>query len=209
MNNTKKPLSIVFIIFIVIVFVALVSLIYSYFSVKSPAVTQQSINSSPVGTATSTNAVVDSTININIPWLTYTSTENGFSVNYPSTWKNQQKDNAVGFEPKNTSDDEINNERYVGDWTVIVSDSNSSSLNALLDDFGFDPGVKKYKTIAINGHTATLITSKNSDTGETLQAVDIKDNKKEFVILDEGGRLVDGDGNPNFQKFYNSFKLLK
>lgn len=137
-------------------------------------------------------------INNTKKWQTYTNSENKFSVDYPSNWKTGQIDNVIGFMPSTKSMDES----YIGEWQIIINTKTDSTLEVLLDEFGFNanPKSKKTESVTINGKRALFLSSTLED-GSLLEAVSFENGDSRIV-------LVGTDQERNlFQRFYYSFKF--
>lgn len=145
-------------------------------------------------------------VNINIDWNTYSSTKLEFSIKYPKmtsdllgkTWlykeyNYSETEMAVGFGPSG-----------MGDYTWGVTVFTNSALEQIIKKQGeqFSDRKESRKNLTVNGKPALLVTvTTNQYPNWIAKTVYIEQDGKVYAIGNGAGQT------PDFEQFYNSFKL--
>lgn len=141
-------------------------------------------------------------------WNTYSSQNYGFSIEYPKTiakyqgqWEYKEFPDTdgsvwVGFRPGAMEEDYL--------WGVSVYDDISS-----VDEVIAEQGQQRYdrkeirENIALNGNPALLVTVTTNQNPDLIsKTVIVEKNGKVYAISNGAVEL------PEFDNFYNSFKIL-
>lgn len=157
-----------------------------------------------VGNTESTPISVDTTLN----WKSYSDTNNGFSVKYPSTWRIVSMKNTVGFGPVDIPEDVI--------WAVTSYDSKSISVDKIIDELGSQFSDRKQATnkISINGVEAIqVITTTPSYPDWHLETI-IAESSTRIITISNGAvddsnlqKLMGVLPGTVFKDFYSTLKF--
>lgn len=156
------------------------------------------------GTATQSASPTPLAADETVDWKTYTSSKRGFSIKYPKTiskykgeWEYREfDDNSVMFRPSSIKEDYL--------WVVnIYSDKSVEELIGETGNQFSHRGVER-KQILLDNMKALLVTVATKEVeGWISKTIYLENNGRVFAIGDGATR------EPEFDLFYNSFKLTK
>lgn len=174
-------------------------------ALKGESVTQDEVSKPETTENTeSTPISVDTTLN----WKSYSDTNNGFSVKYPSTWRIVSMKNTVGFGPVDIPEDVI--------WAVTSYNPASTNVDSIINELGsqFSDRKQTKNKITINGAEAfQVITTTPSYPDWHLETI-VAENPTRIISISNGAvndtnlqKLMGVLPGTVFKDFYSTFKF--